>query len=207
MGIVRVFSLWVLCITSGLAQQYIISTVAGGSPLPTPVAATTVPLSAVSGVATDSGGNVYFTSANCIFKLDQNGIMTRLAGTSRAGYSGDGGPALSAQLNNPSALAADHAGNIFVLDSGNGRIRKVSSSGVITTIAGGGNVSPGDGGAATSAAFFYANGLTVDALGNVFIPDILYGAVRKISPNGLLTTVAGNGTHGYSRRWRTSRQG
>jgi trimeric autotransporter adhesin len=90
-----------LLVSGASVQQYAISTFAGGAPPPTPSAAVTLSISRPVDVAADTSGNVYFTSSNCVFKLDQNGVLTRVAGNSRSGYSGDGGPATSAQLNNP----------------------------------------------------------------------------------------------------------
>ena len=81
------------------AQQYVISTFAGGAPTATPLRGVDLSINGTGGVATDAAGNVYFVSENQVFKLDQNGIVTRIAGNSRQGYSGDGGPATSAQLN------------------------------------------------------------------------------------------------------------
>src|ERR1019366_5622039 len=81
------------------AQQYVISTIAGGAPPPTPATALSASIGGASGITTDTAGNVYFASLNCVFRLDQNGILTRLAGNSRPGYSGDGEAATSAQLN------------------------------------------------------------------------------------------------------------
>ena len=127
------------------AQEYVISTVAGGAPPTTPAAALTVSIGAPSGVATDSAGNVYFLSLNCVFKLDKDGDATRVAGNSRAGYSGDGGPATSAQLANPTGVAVDGSGNLFIVDTNynfvpapNNRVRKVSTNGIIATVAGSG---------------------------------------------------------------------
>src|SRR6266849_4837398 len=83
--------------TAAWAQQYVISTIAGGAPPPTPVAGVNASLGATYAVATDAAGNVYFSSSdNCVFRLDQNGVVTRVAGNSRVGYSGDGGPAMNA---------------------------------------------------------------------------------------------------------------
>ena len=94
-------------------------------------------------------------------------MLNRVAGNARSGYSGDGGPATSAQLSNPDGIAIDRLGNLYIADSGNNRIRKVSSSGIITTAAGDGySGSLGDGGQATSASLWYPAGVAVDANGN-----------------------------------------
>ena len=89
-------------------------------------------------VAADEPGNAYFISDNCVFKLDRDGVVTRIAGNSRAGYSGDDGPATEAQLGFPSSIALDRAGNLFIADTRNNRIRKVSLDGRIMTVAGNG---------------------------------------------------------------------
>ncbi len=191
-----------LCVATSWAQQYVISTVAGGAPLPTPIAATTAPVGGISGVATDSAGNVYFSSANCVFKLDLFGNLTRVAGNSRAGYSGDGGPATSAQLSSPGGIAVDAVGNLFVGDRGNFRVRKISlSGGSSLTVAGGrsGQITfTPQGNPRLRRRFSFISGVAVDASGDLFISDSGYSAVRKISPNGIITTVAGSGTYGYS---------
>jgi len=98
------------------AQQYVISTIAGGAPPPTPAPGLTVSIWRPNGTATDTAGNLYFTSLNCVFKLDRNGVVTLVAGTSRLGYYGDGGAATFAQLSSPNGVAADGAGNVFVAD-------------------------------------------------------------------------------------------
>ena len=90
--------------TAAWAQQYVISTFAGGAPPPTPIAAVNAPIGRIYGVATDTAGNLYFTSDNCVFRLEQqNGVLTPVAGNSRVGYAGDGGPAINAQLSDPSS--------------------------------------------------------------------------------------------------------
>src|SRR5689334_12086534 len=114
------------------AQNFMISTYAGGSAPPTPIAALSASIGQPQSVATGANGNVYFTSLNCVFMLDSKGILTRIAGNSRAGYSGDGGPALDAQLFlpdfpfatdvidyiYPAGIAVDALGNIYIADTG-----------------------------------------------------------------------------------------
>ncbi|MGD1096719.1 MAG: hypothetical protein ABSB35_32580 [Bryobacteraceae bacterium] len=152
---------------------------------------------APQGMAVDASGNLFFVSLNCVFKLDQNGIVTRVAGNSRTGYSGDGGPALSAMFNTPSGLAVDAGGNIYVADLINRRIRKVSPAGIVTTFAGTGVFGySGDGGPAAAANLNGPSNVAVDYAGNLYIVD---GArIREISTAGIITTVAGNGVNGFS---------
>lgn len=176
------FGLLVLS-TVGTAQEYIISTVAGGVPQPA---------SAAVSMAVDEAGNIYFASGdrgNSVFKLEPIGALTRVAGNSRTDYSGDGGPAISAPLNSPQGVAVDCSGNLFIADKGNQRIRRVSPDGIITTVAGGGSAGLGDGGPATSAQLNYPGGVAVDGAGNLFIGEL--GRVRKVTPDGIITTVAG----------------
>ena len=100
-------------------------------------------------MATDASGNVYFASGdrgNSVFKLDPSGALTRVAGNARTNYSGDAGPATSAPLFSPQGVAVDRAGNLFIADKGNQRIRRVSPDGIIATVAGGGNTGLGDDG-------------------------------------------------------------
>ena len=128
-------------------QQYSISTYAGGAPPPTPTLSIDSAVGNAGAFATDDAGNLYFVSFNCVFRLDRSRVITRVAGISAPGYSGDGGPAVDAQLSSPSAIALDAAGNLFIADTGNYRIRKVSPDGVITTLAGNGVAGfSGDGG-------------------------------------------------------------
>jgi sugar lactone lactonase YvrE len=185
-----------------MAQQFVISTAAGGAPPPTPVGALGASVGAPQGVATDFAGNIYFSSnaLNSVFKLDANGVMTRVAGNGRPGYSGDSGPATSAELNNPRGLALDGAGNLYIADSGNYRVRKVAAStGIITTVAGtGGCCYSGDGGPATSAELDYPEGVAVDASGNLYIADWGSNRIRKVSPADIITTIAGNGNYPYA---------
>src|SRR5262245_27583906 len=170
------------------AQQYVISTIAGGAPPATPVRGLDMPLN-VRGVATDASGNVYFTSTlNCIFKLDPTGIVTLAAGNSRPGYSGDGGAAARAQLNTPLGMAVDVAGNLYIAYNGNHSIRRVWPNGIITTIAGNGTAGfSGDAGPAVSAQLHSPKALAVDSRGNLFIADRDNQRVRRVSPDGIIT--------------------
>ena len=128
-----------------------------------------------------------------------SGIITTVAGGGINAYSGDGGPAANASLNFPAGLAVDAGTNLFIADAFNHRIRKVNPNGLITTVAGDGAYAfSGDGGPATNASLALPLGVTVDAGGNLFIGDTDNHRVRKVNPNGLITTVAGDGTNGYS---------
>jgi sugar lactone lactonase YvrE len=192
-----------LLASSGVfAQQYTINTFAGGSPPPNNPSAQSVALGGLGSVASDSGGNIYFISSDSVF-MNSGGALVRVAGNSRIGFSGDGGPALQAQLNNPGGIALDSAGNLYIADSGNNRIRKVTpisgtSGGVITTIAGINTAGyTGDTGAAASAALNNPQGLALDSSGNLYIADSGNHVIRKIT-NGVITTVVGNGQQGVT---------
>jgi len=150
-----------------------------------------------SGVAVDSAGNLFIGDRGDRIRKVSNGVITTVAGNGTAGFSGDGGPATSAQLNcSLCGIAADSAGNLYVADLNNRRVREVTN-GVITTVAGNGNPGlGGDNGPATSAQLDLPFGLAVDAAGNLYIAE--QGArVRKVS-NGVINTIAGNGTPGFS---------
>ena len=194
----RALAAIVLSTSVAAAQQYVISTYAGAAPPPTPARGLSVPIGEIQGVATDPEGNVYFASSelHSVFKLDPKGVLTRVAGNSRAGFSGDGGPATSAALGFPGAVAVDGAGNLFI--AGNQRIRKVSPSGIITTVAGGGTNFPDDGMPATDAQLNAPLGVAADQAGNLFITDFigeLGNRILKVSPSGIISTVAGGGTN------------
>ena len=118
------------------AQQYVISTIAGGAPPTTPNKALAASIGDPTRVATDAAGNVYFGSLHSVFKVDATGTLTRFAGNGRAGNSGDGGPALAAQFSTIQGVAIDRLGNLYLADTDNHRVRKVSG-GVIATIAAG----------------------------------------------------------------------
>ena len=152
-------------------------------------------------LTTDSLGNLYIAQGglDIVSKVSPSGIITTVAGNTTRGYSGDGGSALNAELHAPSGVAVDSAGNVFIADSGNARIRKVSSSGIITTVAGNGTQGyAGDGEQATSAELQYPSGIAIDFADNLYIADLGNNRIRKIASNGIMSTIAGNGVQGYS---------
>jgi sugar lactone lactonase YvrE len=149
-------------------------------------------------VAVDVSGSVYIADQNghVIRKVSKGGVGI-VAGNGEGGISGDGGPAISAQISYPRGVAVDPLGNLYIADDGNNRVRKVAK-GVMTTIAGTGEAGySGDNGLATSAQLRSATGVAVDASGNVYVADTRSHVVRKVS-KGIITTVAGIGTSGYS---------
>ncbi len=152
------------------------------------------------GMAVDNLGNLYIAdSANhCVRKVDANGIISTFVGSGIEGYSGDGGPAAQAQLNQPVDVAVDFMGNIYIGDEGNNRVRKVDTKGIITTIAGGASGFGGDGGPAIQAQLHSPSGVAVDTVGNIYIADWANNRIRKVDTNGIITTVAGNGIGWYS---------
>jgi uncharacterized protein (TIGR03437 family) len=153
------------------------------------------------GVGVDASGSLYIadTSYHRIYRVNPQGIISKVAGTGTYGYSGDGGPATQANLYNPSAAVADTAGNLYIADTSNHRVRKVNAAGVITTIAGVGTAgSSGDGGQATNAALKNPTGLFLDGLGNLYIADQGNHRIRKVNASGVITSVAGTGTAGFT---------
>ena len=163
--------------------------------------ATAALLNAPGCVASDAAGNLYVSDrANQrIRKIDATGKISTIAGVGAAGYSGDGGSAILAKLKNPSGIAVDSAGNVFFADMGNNRIRKISASGIITTVAGTGAARfSGDGGPAASAAINHAEGVAVDSKGNIYVSDTGNNRIRMIDATGIIKTVAGTGAAGFS---------
>jgi len=130
------------------------------------------------------------------------GIITTVAGNGSRGFSGDGGPAVSAQLNITDftgGVAADAAGNLYIADTGNHRVRRIAPNGIISTMAGNGAAGfSGDGGPATSASLLAPTGLGLDAAANLYIVDTGNQRIRRVGPGGIVTTVAGNGGRGFS---------
>ena len=158
-------------------------------------------------LAIDKEGNLYVADCdnNCIRKINTSGIITLYAGsaaragTGRGAYSGDGGSAVLAQLNQPTGIAIDDAGNLFIADCFNHCVRKVSAKGIITTVAGNRNSGySGDNGPARLAEISYPYGVAIDGRGNLFIGDHGNNRIRMVNKEGTITTVAGNGDAGYS---------
>jgi len=153
------------------------------------------------------GGLIYFSGNLYISDLDNNrirmvnasGTISTFAGNGTAGYSGDGDAATSAEINTPKGLAVDASGNIYIADEANNRIRKVNTSGIISTVAGNGTAGySGDGGAATSAEINSPYGVAIDASGNLYIADEANNRIRMVNTSGTISTIAGNGTAGFS---------
>lgn len=150
------------------------------------------------GVTLDANGNLYFAdhAEHVVRKIDvSTNVISTIAGTGTAGSSGDGGAATSAKLDKPSDVAFDNAGNLYIVCSGNNTIRKVATSGTISTIAGTGTAgSTGDGSAATSATLNGPAGIVIDASGNIYISESDGNRIRKINTSGIISTIAGDGS-------------
>ena len=154
-------------------------------------------------VVIDLAGNLYIdedssgTNGPWIRKVNPAGIITTIAGSIH-GYSGDNGPATAARFQFICDITIDGAGNIYIADCFNNCIRKISTAGIITTIAGNGTIGySGDGFAATDAQFNQPNGIAVDNTGSIYISDLYNSRIRKVNTTGIINTVAGNGTFGY----------
>ena len=185
----------------------LITTIAGGDficSFADNIPATSATLCSPHGVATDRLGNVYIADSNdqAIRKVSvSTGVIVTVAGNTAQGYDGDNGPATSAKFNYPNAVAVDGSGNLYIADTQNHAVRMVAASnGVITTAAGNGSAGySGDNGPAPSAQLNFPLGVAVDHLGNLYIADAGNNVIRKvIASTGVIVTVAGNGTPGYS---------
>ena len=145
-------------------------------------------------LAVDGSGNLYVAGGEVVVKVNSAGTVTPFAGNGSVGYTGDNGPAISASLSGPGGVHVDSAGNVYIADVQNNRIRKVNSQGIITTFAGnktGGFT--GDGVQATATSLFYPTDVAVDSKGNLFISDALNGRLRMVNPSGIISTVTGGG--------------
>jgi sugar lactone lactonase YvrE len=186
-----------------VSSDGIISTYAGGGTLSPASAnggpATSVVLQSVYGEVLDSAGNLYFSDIRDakVYSVSPSGTLTIVAG---GGFVfGDGGPAAQTFLFVPEGLALDTAGNVYIADAANHRVRKVSTNGLISTYAGSDSGSfSGDGGPATKAGLNSPSGVTFDSAGNLFINDSQDERVRMVTPDGTISTVAGNGLQGFS---------
>jgi sugar lactone lactonase YvrE len=162
-------------------------------------AGTAADLKAPYGITVDKSGNVYFTDAGTcrLLKLDTGGVLTAIAGTGSPGFSGDGSPATGASLNLPQGVTVDGNGVLYVADWENQRIRRISATGTITTVAGiGSRGFSGDGGPATVAHLNGPYGLAVDANNQVYVSDWDNQRIRRVGTDGTITTVAGTGAAG-----------
>lgn len=192
-----------------------ISTIAGGGNVAVTgdAVATTVALNRPIGLALDSSGNLYVaeTRGHRILRLDAQGVIHRIAGDGLPDYSGDGGAAAAARLSSPQGVAIESTGALAIADTGNHVIRRVTSDGRISTIAGTGSQRfAGDGGQALEASFMFPQSIVADATGNLYVADIGDASddppigrrindsrIRKIVRDGTITTIAGNGTNYY----------
>jgi sugar lactone lactonase YvrE len=150
-----------------------------------------------AGVATDAQGNIYVADGgnNCIRKISPVGAVSTIAGSSTPGFADGNGAA--AQFNGPLGVTTDAQGNIYVADVDNNRIRKISTSGVVSTIAGSGTAGFANG-AGTAAQFNGPTGVATDAQGNIYVCDNSNHRIRKIIPGGVVSTIAGSGTQGFA---------
>jgi hypothetical protein len=160
--------------------------------------ATAAMLNSPFNVLADNAGNIYIADygGHRLRKMSADGIITTIAGTGMGGSMGDGGPATAAYLFHPTDVDIDDAGNLYICDYANGRIRKINTAGIITTIAGTGfGGFSGDGGPSTAAQLMLPYGVKVLADGSVFITDQGNNRIRKISPSGIISTIAGTGVY------------
>jgi RHS repeat-associated protein len=167
--------------------------------------ATQAPLCSPRDVTIDAFGNLYIAEFGTlrIRKVDTNGVITTVAGNGYPGLSGDGGPATQATFWHPVGIATDNAGNLYIADESNARVRKVDVSGIITTVAGSGPQGSGgysgDGGPAIQATMGVGvEDVALDSTGNLYIADFWNSRIRKVDTSGIITTFAGNGTWGYA---------
>jgi uncharacterized protein (TIGR03437 family) len=169
-------------------------------------AATSAMLNQPTAVVVDGAGNLFIADYfnHRIRKVNSAGVISTIAGDGTAGFSGDGGPATSAQLNYPWGIAVDGAGSVYFTERLGHRVRKVDTLGIITTVAGNGTTVSslsgadlGDGGLATKASLYSPFGVAVDAAGNIYIGDTIHNRVRKVNGAGVISTLAGTGNPSF----------
>ncbi|MCD6012474.1 MAG: hypothetical protein K0Q79_2336 [Flavipsychrobacter sp.] len=164
--------------------------------------ATAADLNGPFAIAIDASGNIIFADGynHVVRKVSTSGIITTIAGKPTAGYSGDGGPATAAELNNPVGLAIDAAGNLYIADNHNNVIRMVNTAGIISTVIGNGTPAfSGDGGPATAASMDLPIGIAFDTAENMYIADVRNNKIRRVDKiTGIITTVAGTDSAGYT---------
>lgn len=177
--------------------SHALRTVAGNSDVRDGIPATVASLYSPRAVAVDPSGNPYVADRdnNRIWRIDTSGTISTLVGTGDWGFGGDGGPAAEAQLNRPSGVAVDLAGNVYIADTGNQRVRRIDVSSTIHTLAGTGlQAYEGDGGPADAAALNNPIGVETDSVGNVFVADSRNNRIRRIGLAGVIDTIAGTGS-------------
>jgi uncharacterized protein (TIGR03437 family) len=199
----RTLSLSLCLSVQAFASSYTISTIAGSDWVGENIPATSAIFLQAEGIAADSFGNIYISDAgnHRVRCIAPSGIIRTIAGNGIAGFSGDNGPASAAQLNSPYGLSFDFAGNLYIADLGNARVRRISPSGIISTIAGGGDLPAGgknEGSMASLLAFIAPRNIAIDGYGVVYISDFGAHRVYKMTTDGTLTTLAGTGSLGYS---------
>ncbi len=199
-----ILSLLLAAVAFNVSNAQMITTIAGngsagysgdGGP------ATAAELNLPAGVTFNASGEIYIADYlnHTIRKISASGIITTVAGNGSSGYSGDGGAATAASLHRPTGLVVDNTGNIYISDCYNNVVRKINTSGIITTFAGNGtNGYAGDGGPATAAELDWPDGIAIDNIGNIYIADWHNNRVRKVDTSAIITTVAGNGGSGSS---------
>ncbi len=158
---------------------------------------------------TGAGGNVLFDHSGSFYfddqsnsrirKVNSSGVITTIAGNGQSGFSGDGGPATAAEFNQPTVITFDSSHNMYVVDYGNNRIRKINTSGTVSTFAGNGTASySGDGGPAIAAELYGPCCVIADDTGNIYIADSWNNRIRKVNTSGIISLVAGTGIGSYS---------
>jgi sugar lactone lactonase YvrE len=183
-----------------VADAQIISTIAGNGSGGDGGPALTASIYDPSSLAFDHAGNLYFSEQlnNTVRKIDAAGIISTIAGTGSAGFSGDDSLAVNAELNEPAGITVDSIGNLFIADAVNNRVRKINAvTGIITTVCGNGTAGfAGDGGLAVDAILKNPNDVKFDRYGNLYISSANDGRIRKINTSGIINTIAGTGVFG-----------